>query len=463
MATQSTALADAISQITPGGSQGYPDGLSWDTGLYGTTTLKPAPAGFSALTGWGVVYPEAGQPVSPNASSDTVQIEGFTTYVHLTNGSWVQVQNQAQTGVSGLHYVADFSSSYTSSLNEQTLPDGSVSVDAPQVGYNDHFWPTQRGTFTPGTVDGVFVEANMKTNDPSANLVAQLGADWWLNSTAQYVSGFANNPVVGGGNFIKLSTQWQPVYYSSLSPQQLSADPPPPLQASAPSTPPTTVSTPSAPTLTVAEHTLSVSPGGSVSLGIGVSIPKAGDNVSVEITGLPKYETITDKLDSHKFTGSTIWLSAAEANSGLTLSSNYRGQGHPTTTLTITAEDNTAPATTSPAQTITVTDPPTTTSNSGTPHHHQQAAPATHHPVHHHPNFGPTNQTLAESGASNPGWTPTVTSQGDALASASASRFALLQQVLAASPSTESQLSHLSSALSGSPQQFQQFLAKALQ
>lgn len=38
------------------------------------------------------------------------------------------------------------------------------------------------------------------TSDPKANLVAQLGADWWLNSTAQFVSGFANNPVVGGSN-----------------------------------------------------------------------------------------------------------------------------------------------------------------------------------------------------------------------------------------------------------------------
>jgi len=223
---QTTALSEAIHQNTPGNSEGYPAGLSWNKGFYGTHTLTPAPSGFSALTGWGIVYQQAGAPVSPNAASDTVQIANFTTYVHLTNGTWVKVQDQAQTGISAAHYVADFSGDAHIPLRKQTLPDGSVSLDAPPVGYNDHFFPTLRGTYTPGTVDGVFVEAQMKTNDPNANLVAQIGADWWLNSTAPYVSGFANNPVVGGNDFIKLTTEWKTLYYTSLSPQQLEADPP---------------------------------------------------------------------------------------------------------------------------------------------------------------------------------------------------------------------------------------------
>jgi hypothetical protein len=226
---QPTALPDAVYQNTRENNQVYPAGISWDRGKYGTSALRPAPSGFSALTGWGVVYQEAGAPVSQNAASNTVQIAEFTTYVHLTDGSWVEVQNQAQDGISGAHYVADFSGDAHVPWTEQKLPDGSLSVDAPQVGYNDHFWPKARGTYTPGTVDGVFVEAAMKTNDPSANLVAQIGADWWLNSTAPYVSGFANNPVVGGNNFTKLTTQWQTLYYTSLSPQQLQADPPPDL------------------------------------------------------------------------------------------------------------------------------------------------------------------------------------------------------------------------------------------
>jgi hypothetical protein len=225
---QPTPLSEAIDQNTPGNSEGYPAGLSWDKGFYGTHTLTPAPSGFSALTGWAVVYREAGAPVSANAPSDTVeiQVDRFKTYVHLTTGGWIKVQDQAQVGIAGSHYIADFSSETHIPLRKQTLPDGSVSMDAPPAGYNDHFWPTVRGTYTPGTVDGVFVEANMKTNDPDANLVAQIGADWWLNATAPYASGFANNPVVGGNNFIKLTTEWKTLYYTSLSPQQLEADPP---------------------------------------------------------------------------------------------------------------------------------------------------------------------------------------------------------------------------------------------
>ncbi|WFU38858.1 hypothetical protein QA640_31295 [Bradyrhizobium sp. CB82] len=227
-----TALSEAIHQNTPGNSEGYPEGLAWDKGFYGTSRLKPAPSGFSAVTGWGVVYPEAGTPVSPNAATCTVRIANFRTYVHLTIGTWIKVQDQAQGGINGGHYVADFSAGDTHTRwSEQTLPDGSVSVDAPLPGYNDHFWPSVRGTFTPGAVDGVYVEAQMKTNDTSANLVAQIGADWWRDSTAQYSSSVNNNPAVGGNNFIKLTTEWKTLYFTSLSPQQLQADPPPSLRS----------------------------------------------------------------------------------------------------------------------------------------------------------------------------------------------------------------------------------------
>jgi len=223
---RSAALSEAINQNTPGKSQGYPAGLAWDKGVYGTTALKPAPAGFSALTGWGVVYRAAGEPVSPSPESDTVEIADFTTYVHLTSGTWVKVQDQRWDGITGGHYIADFSNDDHIPLPRQTLADGSESMAAPPAGYNDHFWPKERGTFTPGTVDGVFIETKMRTNHPQANLVAQIGADWWLNATADFVAGFDNNPPVGGNNFIKLTAQWQTLYYTSLGPQALEANPP---------------------------------------------------------------------------------------------------------------------------------------------------------------------------------------------------------------------------------------------
>jgi hypothetical protein len=311
-----SALNTAINQITPGNSQGYPLGLSWDTGIYGTRTLTPAPSGFSALTGWGVAYQEAGAPVSPNAASDTVQIANFTTYVHLTNGTWVKVQDSAQTGISGAHYLPDFSGNANAPWRQQTLSDGSVSVDAPQTGYNDHFWPVGRGTYAPGTVDGVFIEANMKTNDPSANLVAQIGADWWLNATAPYVSGFANNPVVGGGDFIKLTTQWQTAYYTSLSPQQLQADPPPGLQPD--STPPTqpAVTQVSASPATGIEHA-----GNTITMTLGF-------NEAVTVTGTP-----TLSLND----GGTATYVSGSGTSSLTFHTTVASTDTNTSALAITA------------------------------------------------------------------------------------------------------------------------------
>jgi hypothetical protein len=113
-------------------------------------------------------------------------------------------------------------------------------------------------------------------------------------------------------------------------------------------------------TLSVTNHSLSVTAGGNVALPIVVSNLDFGDNVAVQISGLAKYETVTDTLDGKTFSGSSIVLTAAEVNSGLSLHSSYTGNNHPVNTLTVTAT-NSSPGETSEtiaAQTITVTDPP---------------------------------------------------------------------------------------------------------
>jgi len=135
-----------------------------------------------------------------------------------------------------------------------------------------------------------------------------------------------------------------------------------------PVTTPPVASDPTAPVLSVADRSLSVhSHGGTVDLGLSVKSSDPNDAVSVNIKGLPIYETITDNLDHHTFRGKDITLTAAEVDSGLTLHSNYLGSGHPVATLaaTATAKDPTTGAvTTSTTQTITVKDPPATTATS---------------------------------------------------------------------------------------------------
>jgi hypothetical protein len=119
---------------------------------------------------------------------------------------------------------------------------------------------------------------------------------------------------------------------------------------------------PETPTLSLSNTALTVPAGGSVSLGAHVTPFDADDAVSVTISGLTSYETITDGLDPSVFSGSSVTVSAAEMNSGLTLHSSYTGSDHPVNSLTLIASNTTSgEAATTPAQTIVVTDPPVQT------------------------------------------------------------------------------------------------------
>jgi hypothetical protein len=118
--------------------------------------------------------------------------------------------------------------------------------------------------------------------------------------------------------------------------------------------------------LSIAHHSVSVPAGGTVALPIRIAEFDSDDTVSVTISGLASYETVTDKFDDTVFSGSSITLSAAEVNSGLTLHSSFSGSGHPVNTLTVTATNTTAgESATTPPQTIRVTDPPASGSGSG--------------------------------------------------------------------------------------------------
>ncbi|MCA0046340.1 glycoside hydrolase family 16 protein [Mesorhizobium sp. B283B1A] len=116
-----------------------------------------------------------------------------------------------------------------------------------------------------------------------------------------------------------------------------------------------------APVLTIADPTLKVNGGGgTVDLGVEVTTTDPNDVVTVNITGLPRYETITDKLDGKTFRGGNITLTAAQVDSGLTLESNYRGWDQPVATLKLTAtakDPATGAVATASPQTMAITDP----------------------------------------------------------------------------------------------------------
>ncbi|KRR10818.1 hypothetical protein CP49_22130 [Bradyrhizobium valentinum] len=173
---------------------------------------------------------------------------------------------------------------------------------------------------------------------------------------------------------------------------QIDATPTVPTTPTAPITP-TTPTAPIAPTssvtkpvLAIADNTLSVTGrGGSVDLGVKTATTDPNDRVTVNIRGLPRYETITT-ADGQTFRGNNITLTAAQVNSGLELHSYYPrgGQAAATLTLTASAKDpvsgavtsaapqsitvtntrSAATTTTTSTQTNTVTNPPSSTSTS---------------------------------------------------------------------------------------------------
>lgn len=231
-------MLDAITQNTSGYSEGYPVGVPrnyvWCSGSYKPAGYDKPPLHFTAVTGWGQVYPKAGAPAYSNADGH-IAIANAETYVHLKiTGEWILVQKQVPDVINGAHFVSDFkrNSSVAMKLSEQ--PDGSVLISIPPTGYNSHFWVAKRGTYAAGAVDGVYVQMDMKTNDPNMKFVANVGADWWRDATAPYTHKLTNNPGAGMSNWVELSTQWSTLRFTSWSTSKLLADPPPPLAGAEP-------------------------------------------------------------------------------------------------------------------------------------------------------------------------------------------------------------------------------------
>ncbi|WP_456678729.1 alkaline phosphatase family protein [Bradyrhizobium sp. RDM12] len=131
---------------------------------------------------------------------------------------------------------------------------------------------------------------------------------------------------------------------------------------------------PEVPALTISNTSLTVQAGGSVALGITATPVDSDDKLSLTISGLPSYESITapagNNITSSLQSNGTYTWSITEGSStignpltGLMLSSNYTGTDHPVATFTVTASNTTSgESATSVAQTMQVTDPPAATS-----------------------------------------------------------------------------------------------------
>ena len=242
------SLAEIISQNTVGQSDGHPVGVpsSWDwyAGVFKPAGNSAPPTNFTAVTGWGAVYQEAGEPAYTNSNAK-VEVANAKTYVHLKTGEWVLVQDQSTNQLTGGHFYTDLAGNEAIPMKTSALSNGGVAFSTPPTGYNDHFWSTSRGTYPANMVDAVYVQMDMRVTDPNLNLIGVVGADWWRSSSAPYSSDFSNNPAAGTSNWAELSTQWTTLGFYSTTTAQFLADLPPPLDGSVtpePETKPTILS-----------------------------------------------------------------------------------------------------------------------------------------------------------------------------------------------------------------------------
>ncbi len=195
-----------------------------------------------SITAWGQIYADGSNSHPANVR---VEMRNMETYVY-SNSQHVWRRLQGSTGVEGAHYVEDFSGNSSIPTNLRAESDGGVSTDM-TAGYNFHFWPTGGRAALPNASDigAVFttVQARLVLDNPAgpdnrgqARYLANIGGDWWRTPTIGFGDG-SNNPGIGQGRFMYLSSSWSAIHFYTGGPvasapgswteAQLAASPPP--------------------------------------------------------------------------------------------------------------------------------------------------------------------------------------------------------------------------------------------
>ena len=104
---------DAITQNTPGYSEGFPAGVpktyAWCNGSYKPPGNGVPPSDFTAVTALSLVYPKFGATEYSNPDAKII-VTNARTYVHLrTTKEWVLVQDQSEDEIAGGHFGSNAS------------------------------------------------------------------------------------------------------------------------------------------------------------------------------------------------------------------------------------------------------------------------------------------------------------------------------------------------------------------
>jgi autotransporter-associated beta strand protein/probable HAF family extracellular repeat protein len=213
-------------------------------------------------------------------------------------------------------------------------------------------------------IDGATMPTNVISGFAPGDTLDFAGATFSSNGSATLKSGNMLQLVEGGVT-----------YNLQLNPSQNFSEDAFALSSDASGGTDVTMSVPSgaetteAPALTV-PSSLSVSPGGSIPMGITATPVDSDDTVSITINGVPNYETITagpGEIVSQNRKSSTYTIVSTTPGASitdLTLTSSYKGKKSVGSTFTVTASNTTGGETaTSLSKPVTVTDPPILATN----------------------------------------------------------------------------------------------------
>ena len=215
----------------------------------------------------------------------------------------------------------------------------------PSVGANGTTWPVSIND--RGQVAGYFYQGSTESTLPIEGFIYSNGSWTTLKDPASGANGQTipisiNNAgqVLGYYDFYNASTQSVTEVGFIATPTDLDKAREPPK-------------------LTITDHSLSLSAGGTIPLPISVKANDSDDTVSVKISGVPSFDTITAG-DGHAVAkkGDSYTFTEADVASGLTLHSSHGAdRHHDVASLTVTASNTTAgEAATSAAQTLKIKD-----------------------------------------------------------------------------------------------------------
>jgi hypothetical protein len=206
-------------------------------------TGNTPPEGWHAMTATGQLYRDASDSVDRNTRIEFRDMEAYV--LSKTTNTWSLLQGSVS--VRGRTWN-EANEGHSSAPKFRNSADGSVSVKLAHGRILNFFPKTSRGSLDSSDVAGIFttVQARLivdKANRPDDRAVAKylirVGGEYWKGLTTHPAGDGSNSVTIGTGRYKYVTTEWQNFNFTTLTPDQLAANPPPMLDSSSSSDPQT--------------------------------------------------------------------------------------------------------------------------------------------------------------------------------------------------------------------------------